>query len=135
MMQAVFAAETFLQTVDVNDMTRDQLEIRAIRKILDSHVVNRRNLPAVPDSFNQIKDVEEINVIGSSKRVVPECINRLTGLRVLDLGLCKLNRDDSFPDTLWQLTGLEILSLYSNCLLYTSPSPRDRQKSRMPSSA
>ena len=25
--------------------------------------------------------------------------------------------------------------LYNNCLLYTSPSPRDRQKSRMPSSA
>ena len=25
--------------------------------------------------------------------------------------------------------------LYFNCLLYTSPSPRDRQKSRMPSSA
>ena len=24
---------------------------------------------------------------------------------------------------------------YTNCLLYTSPSPRDRQKSRMPSSA
>ena len=27
------------------------------------------------------------------------------------------------------------IGLYSNCLLYTSPSPRDRQKSRMPSSA
>ena len=26
-------------------------------------------------------------------------------------------------------------SLYYTCLLYTSPSPRDRQKSRMPSSA
>ena len=25
--------------------------------------------------------------------------------------------------------------MYYNCLLYTSPSPRDRQKSRMPSSA
>ena len=25
--------------------------------------------------------------------------------------------------------------LYRSCLLYTSPSPRDRQKSRMPSSA
>ena len=24
---------------------------------------------------------------------------------------------------------------HNNCLLYTSPSPRDRQKSRMPSSA
>ena len=27
------------------------------------------------------------------------------------------------------------LDQFSNCLLYTSPSPRDRQKSRMPSSA
>ena len=27
------------------------------------------------------------------------------------------------------------LTLYQYCLLYTSPSPRDRQKSRMPSSA
>ena len=26
-------------------------------------------------------------------------------------------------------------SLFNTCLLYTSPSPRDRQKSRMPSSA
>ena len=26
-------------------------------------------------------------------------------------------------------------SAYNSCLLYTSPSPRDRQKSRMPSSA
>ena len=27
------------------------------------------------------------------------------------------------------------LDCYCSCLLYTSPSPRDRQKSRMPSSA
>ena len=27
------------------------------------------------------------------------------------------------------------LALFESCLLYTSPSPRDRQKSRMPSSA
>ena len=27
------------------------------------------------------------------------------------------------------------LHVHTNCLLYTSPSPRDRQKSRMPSSA
>ena len=27
------------------------------------------------------------------------------------------------------------LRLHGSCLLYTSPSPRDRQKSRMPSSA
>ena len=28
-----------------------------------------------------------------------------------------------------------LFAIYSICLLYTSPSPRDRQKSRMPSSA
>ena len=28
-----------------------------------------------------------------------------------------------------------VQSIYEDCLLYTSPSPRDRQKSRMPSSA
>ena len=39
MMQAVFAAEAFLRTVDADDMTRDQLEIRAIRKILDSYML------------------------------------------------------------------------------------------------
>ena len=27
------------------------------------------------------------------------------------------------------------MAIYDTCLLYTSPSPRDRQKSRMPSSA
>ena len=30
--------------------------------------------------------------------------------------------------------GLQYI-IYNSCLLYTSPSPRDRQKSRMPSSA
>ena len=29
----------------------------------------------------------------------------------------------------------KIKEKYKDCLLYTSPSPRDRQKSRMPSSA
>ena len=33
------------------------------------------------------------------------------------------------------LYGISDGSLFYGCLLYTSPSPRDRQKSRMPSSA
>ena len=32
-------------------------------------------------------------------------------------------------------TGFDHGTQYISCLLYTSPSPRDRQKSRMPSSA
>ena len=115
-MQVVRPNEAFLRDVRVDDMTRDQLEIRAIRMILDSHV-NRINLPAVSESFEKIADdVTEINSYGL--RVVPECINLLTGLRVLDLSICKLNRDASFPDTFWQLTGLERLSLLGNNLTY-----------------
>ena len=37
-----------------------------------------------------------------------------------------------------QVNGNEVVRTYAypvDCLLYTSPSPRDRQKSRMPSSA
>ena len=36
---------------------------------------------------------------------------------------------------LFVAVGTAATELYGNCLLYTSPSPRDRQKSRMPSSA
>jgi Leucine-rich repeat (LRR) protein len=106
--------EAFLTEVDVDEMTRDQLDFRAIRMILDQ--LGRRNLPAVSASFGEIADRERINMSGSNLRVVPACINLLTGLRVLDLYKCKLNRDDSFPDTLGQLKGLVRLGLYGNNL-------------------
>ena len=35
----------------------------------------------------------------------------------------------------WRLSQSEAITRVRSCLLYTSPSPRDRQKSRMPSSA
>ena len=88
---------------------REQLETQAIRTILDR--VGRSNLPAVPNSFNSIANVATI-VLSSDLRVIPECINLLTGLRDLILGYCELNRDGSIPDTLWELTGLERLNLY-----------------------
>ena len=37
---------------------------------------------------------------------------------------------DTLADNLYQ-----VIATLTDCLLYTSPSPRDRQKSRMPSSA
>ena len=55
-MQVVRPNEAFLRDVRVDDMTRDQLEIRAIRMILDCEYVNRRNLPAVSESFEEIAD-------------------------------------------------------------------------------
>ena len=41
--------------------------------------------------------------------------------------------DDS--DASWSGVPLQFPRIQGGCLLYTSPSPRDRQKSRMPSSA
>ena len=37
--------------------------------------------------------------------------------------------------TSFELGAMQAVTRYKPCLLYTSPSPRDRQKSRMPSSA
>ena len=42
---------------------------------------------------------------------------------------------DSYPDDAAGLSNRGNVRLVIGCLLYTSPSPRDRQKSRMPSSA
>ena len=43
--------------------------------------------------------------------------------------------NNAFMKYVWFKISLLLVSLTHSCLLYTSPSPRDRQKSRMPSSA
>ena len=50
--------------------------------------------------------------------------------------IAKINVDEN-PDTAQQfkVQGIPTMVLLKNCLLYTSPSPRDRTRSRMPSSA
>ena len=50
--------------------------------------------------------------------------------RYVDVGIL----ENGFPDYRIQKYN-EDTGRYKDCLLYTSPSPRDRQKSRMPSSA
>ena len=45
------------------------------------------------------------------------------------------NIESLFADTLTITACLGSRMKHDGCLLYTSPSPRDRQKSRMPSSA
>ena len=57
-----------------------------------------------------------------------ETLSYEEAIQALDLLLAEL-QNDSVP-----LADLQHKVLHG-CLLYTSPSPRDRQKSRMPSSA
>ena len=64
----------------------------------------------------------------------------LKGIRSSPLPLKKMvepwtaESNDVDINALRSALDLKVL-LFSSCLLYTSPSPRDRQKSRMPSSA
>ena len=52
-----------------------------------------------------------------------------------DAGFDVENIDVSFADATSYLDADLCVMVTYTCLLYTSPSPRDRQKSRMPSSA
>ena len=60
---------------------------------------------------------------------------------ILDLNIPDLSSKKQAMHTLANIhkdrsiTKEDITFLFHRCLLYTSPSPRDRQKSRMPSSA
>ena len=68
-----------------------------------------------------------------------ELYAQLTDKEIIDIKLCKL---DEYAQDLLHLTektngelSMASSSKYNNCLLYTSPSPRDLSTSRMPSSA
>src|SRR5664280_1954519 len=54
--------------------------------------------------------------------------------RTLSNAMLNLGVTDTATQAMYDL-GIEIEELISSCLLYTSPSPRDRTRSRMPSSA
>ena len=56
--------------------------------------------------------------------------NQLTGAEIVFKAL-----GEHGVEYIFGYPGGAVLPLYDHCLLYTSPSPRDRQKSRMPSSA
>ena len=56
----------------------------------------------------------------------------VSSVEILDSLLRRINDKNSQINA---VVALDADRALENCLLYTSPSPRDRQKSRMPSSA
>ena len=88
---------------------------------------------------------EERKIITRTYVRVPVACGSLAGWKERTLWLAAAVLSSSFVDSAFlQSVCFLPLSLYQefigvgkreSCLLYTSPSPRDRQKSRMPSSA
>ena len=56
------------------------------------------------------------------------------GYHMMAIGMGEITQDNHL-EVYARLVLLQASTLQYDCLLYTSPSPRDRQKSRMPSSA
>ena len=77
------------------------------------------------------------NILLYTEMVVDEAINRGDKKKLLEFNINEkpvaLQLGGSSPKLLAEAT--KIGEDFGYCLLYTSPSPRDREKSRMPSSA
>ena len=65
-------------------------------------------------------------IVVSVKEAAPR--GRVKKGEVMKAVVVRIRKDIKRPDG-------SVIRFDNNCLLYTSPSPRDRQKSRMPSSA
>ena len=75
-------------------------------------------------AFERFGDIEEAQVIS----------DRETG-RSRGFGFVTFTEEGSTQQAISEMNGTELDGRPIVCLLYTSPSPRDRTRSRMPSSA
>ena len=81
---------------------------------------------------------KDIDLIGLGNAIVDIIVNvddKFLEINTLKKGSMNLINSNESEALLKNCTVIKKISGGSSCLLYTSPSPRDRQKSRMPSSA
>ena len=93
-----------------------------------SHSNNLKNLNLIINSDTYKLAHEDIGLLSR---------NEMRGVRML-LEITKpdlILEENKILSTIIIFGGASITEESNTCLLYTSPSPRDRQKSRMPSSA
>ena len=105
-------------------------------------LVSARNFPVevlflrdddIPESV--ASGVADVGIVGLNEVLEKRC--PVGVLKKLGFGRCRLSlaipQDVDYPGLGW-FSGRKIATSYP-CLLYTSPSPRDKRQSRMPSSA
>ena len=95
--------------------------------------ISYTHIPAnLPNLNGGVTFISQINGISGLSYDVTATVRNLgsTAINSFDL---TYNYDGN--NVTENITGLNLLSLDTYCLLYTSPSPRDRTRSRMPSSA
>ena len=101
--------------------------------LMHEHVVTRS--PGVQENWPHLWDRNAI--LDIAERKMADLYTR--GIRtVVDLTTVDLGRDIDLLVAVARRSPVQVLvatGVWWICLLYTSPSPRDRQKSRMPSSA
>ena len=127
-------------------MTR---EIEAENTLLADRVMKK--LVSIKSSYYSIQKNFRPDIITRNVNLVQNTFNASTTLILIDvpfvliflIALFLINYQLGLIATLFILVPFIILNFYrnkinqlsENCLLYTSPSPRDRTRSRMPSSA
>ena len=94
-----------------------------------------------PEPNYQIRAAQAVNAISKltgnkTDRTLYQFIKVLKNLlSVQDVGSYTIKKIILSPAENYENYFIKLLGMFPFCLLYTSPSPRDRQKSRMPSSA
>ena len=95
------------------------------------HLLGIQNLSVLEakEILNEAKSFIKLNG-GSSKK-----LDVLRGKTQINLFFEPSTRTQSSFDLAGKRLGADVMTMNMGCLLYTSPSPRDKRQSRMPSSA
>ena len=129
-----FQRLNFNENPNVGVLCRTNEDVAFIQKGLTKKVkkkiISALDVTLVELSIADANIVGSLLTINSNGAIVTDLIDAVDIKIIEDQGLDVFVIEDKI-----NAAGNDILINDNGCLLYTSPSPRDRQKSRMPSSA